>query len=41
MRVLSRHADAEMGIPTMTGRESAGMPRIKAAMTTTQSDASP
>jgi hypothetical protein len=41
MRALSRRAGAEMGIPTLTGKESADMPRVKAAITTTQSDASP
>jgi hypothetical protein len=30
-----------MGIPTMTGKKSAGMPRVKAAIDTTQSDGSP
>jgi hypothetical protein len=41
MRVLSRRAGAEMGIPTMTSKECAGMSRVKAAIITTQSDNSP
>jgi hypothetical protein len=41
MRVLSRRAGAERGIPTMTGKESAGASRVKAATITTQSDGSP
>jgi hypothetical protein len=32
---------AEMGIPTMMGKESVDTPRVKAAITTTQSDNSP
>lgn len=36
-----RRAGAEHGIPTMMGEESVGMPRVKAAIITNQSDSSP
>ena len=36
-----RRAGAEMGIPTMTDKGSAGASRVKAAIYTTQSDDSP
>jgi hypothetical protein len=38
---LPRRAGAEHGIPTMMGKESAGMSRVKAAIITTQSDSLP
>jgi ethanolamine transporter EutH len=38
---FSRRGGAEMGIPTMDGKESAGTSRVKAAIITTQSDSSP
>ncbi|MBB6142959.1 hypothetical protein HNQ77_000903 [Silvibacterium bohemicum] len=41
MRFLLRRAGADHGIPTMTGKESAGMSRVKAAIIATQSDGSP
>jgi hypothetical protein len=41
MRVLSRRAGAEMGIPTMISIESASTSRVKAVIITAQSDGSP
>jgi hypothetical protein len=38
---VPRHACAEMGIPTMTGKQSACVARVKATIITTQSDSSP
>ena len=37
----TRRSGAEMGIPTMIGKEAAGASRVKAATITTQSDNSP
>jgi len=37
----ARRAGADMGIPTMTGKQSAGVARVKAAVITTQSGSSP
>jgi hypothetical protein len=36
-----RRAGAEMGIPTMMGKESAGASRVKVTITTAQSEGSP
>jgi hypothetical protein len=41
MRGLSCRGDAEMGIPTMIGKEAASASRVKAASIATQSDSSP
>jgi hypothetical protein len=41
MRVLSRRGGAEMGIPTIIGKEFAGMSRVKATIITAQSDGLP
>jgi hypothetical protein len=36
-----RRAGADMGIPTMTGKQSACVTRVKVAVIATQSDSSP
>ena len=39
--LFARAAAREMRIPTMAGKESAGMARVKAAIITTQTERSP